>query len=108
MNTRIVSTSCSIVSLLLSGASLAQTQAPPVTLVTLPLPAGGRYTVSVGMSLSDFPNAPGVPSGHSTIVFVGSAALRSAQPNTSSMLIQVFICAQHKAMDLRVNSRSLV
>jgi len=40
MNTRIVCYSISMVSLVLSGAGIAQTQAPQLTLVTLPLPAG--------------------------------------------------------------------
>jgi len=42
MNTRIVCYSISMVSLVLSGAGIAQTQAPQLTLVTLPLPAGAQ------------------------------------------------------------------
>lgn len=45
MNTRIVCAASSLVSWLLSGASVAQTQMPQVGLVTLPLPAGGSDAI---------------------------------------------------------------
>lgn len=55
MNTRIVCFSISMVSLVLSGAGIAQTQAPQLTLVTLPVPAGAR-----GVSYTDIDAAGNV------------------------------------------------